>query len=84
MGSTFNTPGFVKFWWMNDIVETKYPTIHEIPIITLDKREVMLSKSNETVAIVHFDDSKQSLEYQNLLKQVPGLKVYAIPSQNSK
>lgn len=84
MGSTLNTPGFLKFWWMNDIVETKYATIHEIPIITLDKREAMMSKSNETVAIIHFDDSKKSGEYHNMLKQVPGLKVYSVPNQNSK
>jgi hypothetical protein len=34
----FNTPGIIKFWWKNDIVETKYNTIHQIPVITIDKQ----------------------------------------------
>lgn len=32
-----NAPGFVKFWWKNDIIETHYKSIHEIPVLGIDK-----------------------------------------------
>jgi len=38
MGASLNTPGFVKFWWKNDLLETPYKTIHEIPLINISKQ----------------------------------------------
>jgi hypothetical protein len=34
----FNTPGIIKFWWKNDIVETKYNIIQKITVINIDKK----------------------------------------------
>ena len=82
----FQTPGVVKFWWRNEVLDTKYETIHQIPIININKQQdyIPASASSEAVAIVHFDDSRQAAELHQKLKHVKGLKVYAIPNQNSK
>lgn len=38
-----NTPGVVKFWWKNELVETPYKNIHEIPVIDINKRETRIA-----------------------------------------
>lgn len=37
--SLLNTPGFIKFWIENDFVETKYNSIAEIPLMTLNRTQ---------------------------------------------
>ena len=34
----FNSPGFVKLWFNDEFVETKYNSLHEIPLIGLDNK----------------------------------------------
>lgn len=84
MGNYLNTPGIVKFWWKNDIVETKYENIHQIPIITINKEESRIPPTNERLAILHYNDSKKSAEIQAKLKGLKNMKVYAVPNQDSK
>lgn len=35
--SYFNLPGFLKLFFPKENVETKYESIHEIPIMSLEK-----------------------------------------------
>lgn len=60
MGNQLNVPGVVKFWWKNDIVETPYESIYQIPLINLNKQQITIEPTNETLAILHYDDSKKS------------------------
>jgi hypothetical protein len=80
----FNTPGFVKFWWNNDFVETKYESIHQIPVITIDKKEHLIPSDTSIVCIVHFDDSSKYAEIYSKLGAFQNLKVYGVPNQDSK
>lgn len=82
MGGSLNTPGFVKFWWKNDLLETPYKTIHEIPLININKQEVTIPTHDSNIAILHYNDSKKSAQ---LLSQInlPNTQVYTIPNQNS-
>ena len=35
---SLNTPGFIKFWIKNDMVETKYKNICSIPLMNIDRK----------------------------------------------
>ena len=78
-----NTPGVVKFWWKNELVETPYKNIHEIPVIDINKRETRIAGQQQDIAILHFSDSAKSAEIVQKIKLNNTL-VYAVPNQNSK
>lgn len=45
--SLFNIPGFIKLFFSKENVETKYETVHEIPVMTLDKEIAYIPKGTE-------------------------------------
>lgn len=55
----YHTPGIIKFWWRNEFVETKYKSIHQIPVLTIDKQEYLIPETNSIIGIIHYDDSNQ-------------------------
>ena len=43
----FHTPGFIKFFWPKDNVETKFNVIYDIPLIDINKKMYKLSPEKD-------------------------------------
>lgn len=83
--TSFKTPGFIKLWFKDDCLETKYSSIQDIPLLGIDKKEKYISPAEpqEKIAILHYNDSLKARSLQEKLTGVKGIRVYAVPDQNS-
>lgn len=58
----FSTPGFIKFFWPKDNVETKYTRIYDIPIIDIHKKVIKLDQTiDNNFILVHIKNTKNDL-----------------------
>ena len=66
----FNTPGIFKLWNNHKIIENKYNSIFDIPIMTLSRKEIMIPKTTKPLFIVIFKNSLLSETISDKLKAI--------------
>ena len=66
-----------------DYVETKFPSIHEIDMITLDRETIQIPKDKVSLVVNITDKHPQSKEYLASLvefkNKYPNLEIFAFP-----